>query len=131
MTPERYQEFVTRIEDEANTILINHYTENPEFSHIIRLTSGISILAGYAGCVANRQHWNCLSLHGRITHYLFALAHINPNFVESLYTDFKEDFHEMIPEGVMLYKFMESHEFPPAGYQPTEQPDTPPSNDIC
>lgn len=112
MTPERYKEFVERILAEEKT-LDTHYLENPEFSHFVRLANAMSTLTGYRYCGAMRQHWNCLVATGNIQQHLHTLAAIKPAFLDELYEDFKEDFKEMVPEGLLLCNpVLECREYP-------------------
>ncbi len=111
MTPERYSKLIERIMDEGE-ILDNHFRENPELAHFIRAADGISTIVSFGYCGATRQHWNCLVATSSVSRYLFALATIKPRVLDEIWEEFKEDFQALIPEGMLLYRVIESREYP-------------------
>ncbi len=111
MTPERYDEFIERILAEGDILEI-HYRENPELAHFVRLADSMATITNYGFCGTARAHWNCLVATSTVTRYLYALAAIKPVFLDELYEEFKEDFKELIPEGILLYRIIECREYP-------------------
>lgn len=111
MSPERYQEFVDRITAEIGTLYL-HWQENPELAHFTRVATLLSTMISVVFCGAMREHWNCLVATTGIGQSIFALAFIKPSVLEEIYTDFKPDFEEMVPPGLLNYAAVEYREYP-------------------
>ncbi|KKN77036.1 hypothetical protein LCGC14_0363750 [marine sediment metagenome] len=111
MTPERFQALLDRLE-EYHELVGNFYLENPEFAHFIRMADTIGSVIAVGACRAISMHWECFCNISGATMGLYALARIRPEILDAIYEEFKEDFQEMIPEGQILWKVVESREYP-------------------
>jgi len=111
MQDERYNEFLNRILDET-PMLDNHFRENPELAHDLRIADVVSTLMSYRFCAGTREHWNCLCATQNLTRQLYSLMIVRPTVLEEIYADFKPDFKKMLPEGTIYYKGAEAHEYP-------------------
>ena len=111
MESARYQQLLDRIVAEGDT-LDTHYRENPEQAHNFRLADALATLTTFRFCGGAREHFDCLFSTSSIAWYLYALTIIKPSVLEEIYTEFKDEFQAMIPEGIMFYRAIECREYP-------------------
>ena len=111
MTPERYQEFVDRIQSEGDAIH-NHFMENPLLSHNLRLADVLNTLFAFNWCPENRRHWNCLVPTSNITRKIFTLAVVKPALLDEIFAEFRTDFEEMVPPNFLHYAAAEYRGYP-------------------
>lgn len=111
MSPERWEEFHSRILDET-AILNNHFRENPELARLLRITDVTASAYGLQLCEGNRQHIQCFASIAAVTRQLFSLAIIRPSALEEIYMDFKPEFEEMFSDGLVNFAKIECREFP-------------------
>ncbi len=111
MDQARYQEFISRIQDET-PLIESHWNENPEKAHLMRVADAISTVFNVEHCKGAVQHWNCMVAMQHIARQLYSLAIVRPQLLEALYEDFKEDFKATIPPHLLNFGAVETHEYP-------------------
>lgn len=111
MTPERIKLLVDRIMEQEVDI-DNYYRENPEFAHFVRLADTIGTIYAAGTCTTTIAHWPCYCDGSALLMRLNTLVRVNPQALDDIYEEFKNDFQELLNDGMIFWKVVESREYP-------------------